>query len=170
MFNVITADMIKALPPIDGVDAERLPQLLSKVYAHILGLKTKYGQGEIPFVAEELDKDYRMLRKLAFTLEIYLESEKYEEYLRPIAFVAAMAHKMLGKMEQMPAQSLTIDSVPSDVSAALLFVIGGYFADAEEMAQAIKPRDEDSLAKKQLIQFVCLLTKGHLNEIIVAFL
>ena len=62
MFNVITADMIKALPPIDGVDAERLPQLLSKVYAHILGLKTKYGQGEIPFVAEELDKDYRMLR------------------------------------------------------------------------------------------------------------
>ena len=168
MFNVITADMIKALPPIDGVDAERLPQLLSKVYAHILGLKTKYGQGEIPFVAEELDKDYRMLRKLAFALELYLESEKYEDYLRPIAYVAAMAHKMLGKMEQMPTQSLTIDSVPSDVSAALLFVIGGYFADAEEMAQAIKPRDEDSLAKKQLIQFVCLLTKGHLNEIIEA--
>ena len=25
MFNVITADMIKALPPVDGVDAERLP-------------------------------------------------------------------------------------------------------------------------------------------------
>ena len=168
MFNVITADMIKALPPINGVDAERLPQLLSKVYAHILGLKTKYGQGEIPFVAEELDKDYRMLRKLAFTLEFYLESEKYEDYLRPIAFVAAMAYKMLGKMEQIPEQSLTIDSVPSDVSAALLFVIGGYFADAAEMAQAINPRDEDSLAKNQLIQFICLLTKGHLNDIIEA--
>ena len=71
MFNVITADMIKALPPVDGVDAERLPQLLSKVYAHILGLKTKYGEGEIPFVAEELDKDYPLVFLLLFLSNPY---------------------------------------------------------------------------------------------------
>ena len=166
MFNVITADMIKALPPVDGVDAERLPQLLSKVYAHILGLKTKYGQGEIPFVAEELDKDYRVLRRLAFTLELYLESDRYEEYSKSIAFVAAMSHKMLGKMEQMPEQSLTLDVVPSNVAATLLFIIGGYFADAEEMVHSVRYDDGDSLSKKQIIRFVDLLTKGRLNEII----
>ena len=166
MFNVITADMIKALPPVDGVDAERLPQLLSKVYAHILGLKTKYGEGEIPFVAEELDKDYRVLRKLAFTLELYLESDRYDEYSRSIAFVAAMSHKMLYKMEQMPEQSLTLDEVPSNVAATLLFIIGGYFADAEEMVHSVRYNDSDSLSKKQLVRFIELLTRGHLNEII----
>ena len=38
MFNKVTADILRMLPPVKGVDIERMPQLLSKVYAHIVGL------------------------------------------------------------------------------------------------------------------------------------
>ena len=41
MFNKVTADILRMLPPVKGVDIERMPQLLSKVYAHIVGQKTK---------------------------------------------------------------------------------------------------------------------------------
>ena len=55
MFNTVTAEQIKSLPPVEDVNVERLPELLSKIYAHILGLQTKYGEGQLSFVDREIN-------------------------------------------------------------------------------------------------------------------
>ena len=80
MFNKVTADILRMLPPVKGVDIERMPQLLSKVYAHIVGLKTKYEVGILEFEAEEIGDDYRTLSELAFTLELYVVKRNNRNY------------------------------------------------------------------------------------------
>ena len=118
MFNRITADSLKSLPPVSGVDTQRMPQILSKVYAHIVGLKSKYQVGVLNFEPEEIAEDYRMLKDLSFTLEIYLESGKFEKQTEAIAFVDAMSHKLMGKLKEQKLESLSYDNVMAPLSAS----------------------------------------------------
>ena len=99
MFNLFTAETIKNLPPVEGLNRERLPQVLSLIYAHILGLQTKYGAEESGVLTGEIIEDINLLNQLSFTLELYLESGKYKDYERSLAYVAALAHKLISKIE-----------------------------------------------------------------------
>lgn len=170
MFNSVTAERLRALPSVEGVDSKRIPQILSQVFAHIVGLKAKYDVGVLTFEAEEIGADYQMLSDLAFTLELYLESGRFTEHNDAIAFVAAMSHKLMSKLKEQEVEPLTSDAVPSDVVSVLLFIIGGYIADAEETAQQIKSIERESDAAKQLKLFIRLLASGHLKEIAEAVL
>ena len=100
MFNSVTADRLREIPPVDGVDSNRIPQILSQVYAHIVGLKAKYDVGVLAFEAEEIREDCQKLSDLAFTLELYLESGRFEDKNDAIAFVAAMSHKLMSKLKE----------------------------------------------------------------------
>lgn len=170
MFNSVTAERLRSLPPVEGVDSKRIPQILSQVYAHIVGLKAKYEVGVLNFEAEEIGEDYQMLSDLAFTLELYLESGCFAEHNDAIAFVAAMSHKLMSKLKEQETEPLTTDSVPSDVVSVLLFIIGGYIADAEETAQGIKGIEGESDTVKQLKLFIRQLASGRLKEIAEAVL
>ena len=170
MFNSVTAERLRSLPPVEGVDSKRIPQILSQVYAHIVGLKAKYVVGVLNFEAEEIGEDYQMLSDLAFTLELYLESGCFAEHNDAIAFVAAMSHKLMSKLKEQETEPLTTDSVPSDVVSVLLFIIGGYIADAEETAQGIKGIEGESDAVKQLKLFIRQLASGRLKDIAEAVL
>lgn len=150
---------------MEGVDSNRIPQILSQVYAHIVGLKAKYDVGVLTFEAEEIGQDYQMLSDLAFTLELYLESRRFEDKIDDIAFVAAMSHKLMSKLKEGNKGLLTADAVPSDLVSVLLFIIGGYIADAEEVSQQIKGLEGESEAVRQLKHFVCLMASGRLKEI-----
>ena len=86
MFNSVTSERLRALPSVEGVDSKRIPQILSQVYAHIVGLKAKYDVGVLTFDAVEIGEDYQMLSDLAFTLELYLESGRFSEHNDAIAF------------------------------------------------------------------------------------
>ena len=63
MFNNITAEYIKNIPPIEGVKVEHLPQILSRIYANILALRTKYADDVLHFPSEELRQDVEFLGK-----------------------------------------------------------------------------------------------------------
>ena len=119
MFNKFTVEIIKNLPPVEGLDRERLPQFLTLIYAHILGLQTKYGDGTLTFVAEEIDEDINMLNQLSFTLEIYLESGKFGDNTRSLAYVAALAHKLLSKLEDEDEDLPSLQSVPEKIVTIL---------------------------------------------------
>lgn len=164
MFNSVTAERLRMLPPVDGVDSKRIPQILSQVYAHIIGLKAKYDVGVLTFEAGEIGEDHKMLSDLAFTLELYLESGRFEEHKDAIAFVAAMSHKLMRKLKEQEAEPMTANAVPSDVVSVLMFIIGGYIADAEEVSQEIKNLERERDAAKQLKHFICLLARGRLKE------
>ena len=165
MFNKFTVEIIKNLPPVEGLDRERLPQFLTLIYAHILGLQTKYGDGTLTFVAEEIDEDINMLNQLSFTLEIYLESGKFGDNTRSLAYVAALAHKLLSKLEDEDEDWPSLQSVPEKIVTILLFIIGGYFADAEEIARQYRYDSIDNETGKTLISLICHLACGRLSII-----
>lgn len=166
MFNSVTANSLKTLPPVEGVDSERIPQILTKVYAHIVGLKTKYEVGVLNFEPKEIEEDCRLLGDLAFTLELYLESGKFAEKNDAIAFVAAMSHKLLGKLKEQEQIQLTFYEVSPNLVAILLFVIGGYIADAEELSYEIRKGDQESDAVWRLKQNIIMLVRGKLLKIV----
>jgi len=168
MFNSVTADRLKHLPPVEGVDRKRIPQILSKVYAHIVGLRSKYDAGASSFAAEEIEEDYNMLSDLAFTLELYLESGRFEDKNDAIAFVAAISHKLMSKLKTQKPEALTAYSIPSDMASVLLFVIGGYITEAEEESRKIKRVDGESDVAWRLKQDINLLVRGKPKEIIEA--
>ena len=165
MFNSVTAERLRELPPVEGVDSNRIPQILSQVYAHIVGLKAKYDVEVLAFEPEEISRDYQVLSDLAFTLELYLESGRFEDKNDAIAFVAAMSHKLMSKLKEPNEEPLTVNAVPSDLVSVLLFIIGGYIADAEEMSQQIKVLEGENEVVKQLKHFICLMASGRLKEI-----
>ena len=162
MFNKFTAEIIKNLPPVEGLNKERLPQLLTLIYAHILGLQTKYGEGTLAFVAEEINEDVILLNQLSFTLEIYLESGKFGDNTRSLAYVAALAHKLISKIESEEEDLPSLQSVPEKIVTILLFIIGGYFADAEEIARQYRYDGIDNETDKALISMICHLASGRL--------
>ena len=166
MFNIVTSDHLQSTPSVEGIDSARIPQILSKVYAHILSLKTKYQEGELEFEAREIAEDYHLLRKMAFTLELYLESGRFDTHLKAITFVAAMAHKLMTNLRQQNSEGLSLDCVPSDLVTVLLFTIGGYFADAEEAVQNVKYSNEYREPCRQLVYLICQLIKGRLQIVI----
>lgn len=49
MFDPITEKLIKDIPQFDDIDVERLPQLLSSVYAHIVSAKSQLANGSYLF-------------------------------------------------------------------------------------------------------------------------
>ena len=95
MYNPITESIITSVPPINEVDIQELPTLLSKVYAEIFILKSNYEENECT-LSKEIKDDCDKLAKIAFSLELYMLSEKFEEKITSISYVAATALKILG--------------------------------------------------------------------------
>lgn len=165
MFNRVTEDYIKQIPPVEGIDIDHLPQLLSKVYAHILGLRTKYADDVLQFPVDELEQDVECLGNLSLALEVYLESGQFEEMNSSIAYVAAMSHKLLGRLVEKSDVILTKYEAPSELVAILLFIIGHYFADAVETASHIKWGEIENPFRRNFVRAVCLLGQGYLGKI-----
>ena len=90
MYNITTENVIRNIPTINGIDKERLPQLLTQEYARIISLKTRYETGVIQFNNEELKSDWQELNTIANTLELYLIADKTEatKEKESIAYVA----------------------------------------------------------------------------------
>ena len=135
MFNIVTESLIKRIPHIDGINEKRLPQFLSKTYARIISLRTKYEMGEIPFNNEELKDDYRQLNIISNTLELFLLGNHEVRNRKSVAYVAAITRKL---MSMIPSESekaqISLHYLPEDLYATLLFIISGNFADALEVA------------------------------------
>ena len=74
MFNTETENIIKQIPHIEGVDIKNLPQFLSRTYARIISLRTKYPEDSFQFSNEELQKDIEELSLICNTLELLLVS------------------------------------------------------------------------------------------------
>lgn len=55
MYNPVTEQLIRAIPLFDGVDADRLPQRLSEIYAIIIGTRTYIESGKLQFEEKEIE-------------------------------------------------------------------------------------------------------------------
>lgn len=165
MFNQKTESLIRHIPQISGVNETRLPQWLSRVYARIICLKTKYEDGALPFNNAELNNDHRELESIVVMLELYLMDKYNHGNRRSIAFVAATARKLMSLIRNRQSAYISLYSIPEDLYASLLYVISGSLADAQEVADHFR-MDADSKWGNNLLLSVRYLLSGKLRNVL----
>jgi len=165
MYNSITENIIAQAPGIIGIDTEQLPKYLTSVYTKIVSIRRKLSVGKIP---KSIKKDIIELSKLANNLETLTILHRTHPHHVSAAFVAGTAHQLLqliyqNKNTQNPI-SIDSESIPSSLSAMLLFLIAESPADAAEVSKRINPSDTET-TKDQLIKAIQLLAEGQMGKV-----
>lgn len=167
MYNNITEQKIKEIPPIGDIDIDRLPQELTRIYAQIVSLRRQVVDGVINFLDENLISNVYQLRKLANNLETILLTSPNHEQKESIAFVAATANSLIHKMGLINKESQTlleIDAISSYLITAVLFLIGNSQADAAEAALSIKETETENIIQQRLVSCIISLATGKLSQ------
>ena len=169
MYNISTEKVIRKIPTINGIDKERLPQLLTQKYARIISLKTRYEAGVIQFNNEELKSDWQELNTIANTLELYLIADKTEatKEKESIAYVAAVSRKLMSMIQKSEnLDDLSLYFVPEDLLSAILFIISGNLPDAQEVADNFDIGIIANKYKKWFYIAIQGLIKGKLGSVV----
>lgn len=164
MFDPITEKLIKDIPQFDDIDVERLPQLLSSVYAHIVSAKSQLANGQLPFLIGDFDKTVRTLNKLIFGLEALMIQDLYQKHVESLAFVTATAYSLKNMLLQQQEESVvSMDYISSDVSTVLHYLIADAVTDAVEVARKFHTADN---IQGSLLRYIRMLAQGKLKEIV----
>lgn len=164
MFDPITEKLIKDIPQFDDIDVERLPQLLSSVYAHIVSAKSQLANGQLPFLIGDFDKTVRTLNKLIFGLEALMIQDLYQKHVESLAFVTATAYSLKNMLLQQQEESVVaMDYISSDVSTVLHYLIADAVTDAVEVARKFHTADD---IQGSLLRYIRMLAEGKLKEIV----
>lgn len=164
MFDPITEKLIKDIPQFDDIDVERLPQLLSSVYAHIISAKSQLANGQLPLLIGDFDETVRTLNNLIFGLEALMIQVQQQGLVESLAFVTATAYSLKNMLLQQKEESIvSMDYVSADVSTVLLFLIADAVTDAVEVARKFHKTDG---IQGNLLRSIRLLAEGKLNEIV----
>lgn len=164
MFDPITEKLIKDIPQFDDIDVERLPQLLSSVYAHIVSAKSQLANGQFPFLIGDFDKTVRTLNKLIFGLEALMIQDLYQKHVESLAFVTATAYSLKNMLLQQQEESVvSMDYISSDVSTVLHYLIADAVTDAVEVARKFHTAYD---IQGSLLRYIRMLAEGKLKEIV----
>lgn len=170
MFDPSTTALIRAAPPLDGLDLEGLPKRLTEAFADIVSARIRLRGA----VADEQDETFAAtvaeLRRIAAAHEAYAALLPDRENRASAAFVAASAHQAVAlALRRANATSyVDIAAVSSDVCATLLFLLAEAHADAAEAAKRIVPAADAGAIERTLLLSIRNLAQGRLGEIVGA--
>ena len=171
MFDPSTAALIRRAPPLDDLDTDNLPDQLSATYAKIVTTRLRLRSGGAGDT-DELKTLIADTRRLASTNEAFVSASPERDDRAAAAFVAATAHQLVFNAQRIltpdtPHSSLDSRAVSPDISAMLLFLVAEASADAEEIAQRVRPEQEtDKLVESALISALRDLALGRLRAVI----
>ncbi|MER8631547.1 DEAD/DEAH box helicase [Mesorhizobium opportunistum] len=167
MFDPTTVALIRAAPPLDGLDLENLPKRLTEAFAQIVSARMRL-LGAPAEADEALLATVAELRRIAAAHETYAALLPDRENRASAAFVAASAHQAvsLALREAENTSQVGIAAVSSDVCATLLFLLAEAHADAAEAAKRIVPPASASPIERDLLLAIRRLAQGHLGEIV----
>ncbi len=138
MFDAATAELIRAAPPLSGVDPIMLPQELTRIYSDLVVLRLK-GVA----IADDPDQ-LNILRRLKRIADIYeggVDTGADGDSRRAAAFVAATAHQLLSRVllpgYEVGQELLEPDVIHPAIAAPLLFLVAEQNADAREAARPL---------------------------------
>lgn len=166
MYDPTTAAFIRTTPSVSEIDIERLPELLTECFAQICTARLYMDEGH---VSEELLVALAKLRYLAQVLEIHAVLTTDQDELESAAFVSGSAHQLLFHARQLYEEDageyarLTADSIPSELSAGLLFLAAGYPADASEAVSAITGLSNENDPRNVVLNAAVSLCRGRLG-------
>lgn len=137
MFDAETARLIRAAPPLRGVDPQTLPQELTAIYAELASLRLRAAQiADAPDYLAHVER----LARIAAVYEAQVDDTIEGEPRRAAAFVAGTAYQILGRvMPAIPdrATFLSAGTIHPRIAAPLLFLIAEQSPDAREAARGL---------------------------------
>lgn len=165
MYDAVTAELIRASPPLQGLDRATLPDLFSETFAQIAAARIRFREaGSTP--SARLFELIGTMRRIANTNEALVAALPRRDDRAAAAFVAATAHKLVANADRQltgaaaPTQ-LSERIVSSDIAAMLLFIVAEATADAAELARAIRVESEGAI-ERALIGALRDLANGRL--------
>lgn len=170
MFDPSTAALIRAAPPLEGLDLENLPKRLTEAFANIVSARIRLrgapaDLGDATFVATVAE-----LRRIAAAHETFAALLPERENRASAAFVAASAHQAVSLALRGIATTSHVDmaAISSDICATLLFLLAEAHADAAEAAKRIIPAPDAGPIERALVLAIRGLAQGRLGEVVGA--
>lgn len=166
MFDPTTAQLIRAAPPLAGLDLDGLPKRLTEAYADIVSARIRL-RGSRPEMDDEgLMATIAELRRIAAAHETYAALLPNRVNRASAAFVAASANQAISLALRADAASqVGVAAVSPEVSATLLFLLAEAHADAAEAAKRILPAADAGPIERALLLSIRSLAQGRLGEI-----
>ncbi|QOG01078.1 DEAD/DEAH box helicase [Flavobacterium sp. MDT1-60] len=169
MYNVKTEKLIREVPKIGQLEMERLPQELTKIYAKIVGIRRTL-EPEQDNLPKSFKKNIKLLRTLATNLETLVLLDKENKNRQSSAFVAATAQHLLSTISKknnsgQQNEKFTANSIPSEISAMILFLISNSPADACELAKKMEVDFPKESVSYKLFKALGYLSTGELEKL-----
>ena len=174
MFDSNTVALIKSAPPLPGLDLNALPQQITEAYAAIVSarirLRTAGESVSNLGIAAAVEETIVKMRRLALTLEAYIDVEPLRDNRNAAAFVAGTAHQVVLQADRLLApeerdSKLDVEAVAPEVSATLLFLAADSIADAAEAANSITISAAENPVEAALLNAIKSLARGQLAQI-----
>ena len=168
MFDPTTAALIRAAPPLEGLDLDNLPKRLTEAFADIVSARIRLRGAPVDAEDEALVATVTELRRIAAAHETYAALLPDRENRASAAFVAASAHQAVSLAFRKAQATSHVDmaAVSSDVCATLLFLLAEAHADASEAAKRIVPAADAGPIERALLLAIRSLAQGRLGEIV----
>lgn len=170
MFDPTTAALIRAAPPLEGLDLENLPKRLTEAFADIVSARIRLRGALADAEDAALATTIADLRRIAAAHETYAALLPDRENRASAAFVAASAHQAVSLALRGGVATSHVDmaAISSDICATLLFLLAEAHADAAEAAKRIIPGSDAGPIERALLLAIRGLAEGRLGEVVSA--
>lgn len=187
MFDAETVKLIQEAPSLEGLNLDTLPKEFTRIYASIVAARmrlrdmasTIQGANAVNAssseeIFSEINKEEVFLSELANTQEALVSVSPERDDRRSAAFVAGTAHYVLLQAKRLSnslglTDELSLNSVPPEVSATILFLIAGSSADAAQMGREIsidrETSENNDLIRTALLENVKRFASGNLRQV-----
>ena len=164
MFDPVTEDIIKNIPHLNGIDVERLPLELTKIYSNIVSVKSQLERGKLQLTEQNYLEYLQFLDKLIVGLEVLLFQSRYLSHRKNIAFVIATAYKLKSMFidKENAKCYVNFDIVSSNLISVLLFLVADDFAGSIEAVNSIEETNDYS---GKLVLLLRILLSGRISEL-----
>lgn len=166
MFDASSVELIGKAPIFGDIDLPNLSKELTKGYAEVVSARIAY--------RENIDNDNELrslldeVKIIASTYEAYVFLLRDQDDHKAAAFIAASAHQLTFQLnglinsERAP-KALNDRFIAPQISAALLYFISGYIADASEMINKVNMNNSHNVEINLITALKSLLT-GNLSN------
>ena len=170
MFDPTTAVLIRAAPPLQGLDLNNLPKRLTEAFADIVSARIRLRGAPVEADDEAMLTTIAELRRIAVAHETYTALLPDRENRASAAFVAASAHQAvsLALCRAETTSHVDMAAVSPDICATLLFLLAEAHADAAEAAKRIVPAADARPIERALLLAIRGLAQGRLGEVVDA--
>lgn len=174
MYDQNALELISNAPQFGEIDFNQLPKDFTKAYTLIVSIRLRHRtiHSEVDADIQELLSLKKEVSRLAHTYEAYvlLHSEGDHNW-KAAAFIAASAHSLLSEMSTImyktaenSHEALSDLGIDRNLSAAFMYFLANYTADAIEMVKKVQITDS-STSRGRLLRALQQLLTGQIESI-----